>query len=74
MELTSILEAHYDNYHFQEEIVDNQVVFDYMLRDGKANSRNAIKLLGMMGYDDKIIKKAEELANYFLEKGTWETV
>lgn len=74
LELTSILEAYYDNYHFQEEIVDNQVVFDYMLRNGKANSRNAIKLLGMMGYDDKIIKKAEELANYFLEKGTWETV
>lgn len=74
LELTSILEAYYDNYHFQEEIVDNQVVFDYMLRTGKANSRNAIKLLGMMGYDNAIIEKAEELANSFLKNGTWETV
>ena len=69
-----MLERHYDNYHFQEQIVKDEVVFDYRLQSGKAVSRNAIKLLGMMGYSKDIIKKAEELANTFLEKGVWENV
>lgn len=74
LELTHILEQYYDNYHFQEEVVGDQVVFDYTLREGRANSRNAIKLLGMMGYDQKIIEKAEELANTFMQKGVWENL
>ena len=74
LELTQMLERHYDNYHFQEQIVEDEVVFDYSLQSGKAVSRNAIKLLGMMGYSKDIIKKAEELANTFLEKGVWENV
>ena len=74
LELTQMLERHYDNYHFQEQIVKDEVVFDYRLQSGKAVSRNAIKLLGMMGYSKDIIKKAEELANTFLEKGVWENV
>lgn len=74
LELTQMLERCYDNYHFQEKIVENEVVFDYSLRSGKAVSRNAIKLLGMMGYSKDIIRKAEELANTFLEKGVWENV
>lgn len=74
LELTHILEKYYDNYHFQEEVVGDQVVFDYVLRDERANSRNAIKLLGMMGYNQQIISKAEELANQFVEQGVWGTV
>lgn len=74
LELTHILEKYYDNYHFQEEVVRDQVVFDYVLREGRANSRNAIKLLGMMGYNKQIIRKAEQLANQFVEQGVWETV
>ena len=74
LELTHILEQYYDNYHFQEEVVGDQVVFDYTLREGRANSRNAIKLLGMMGYDQKIIEKAEALANTFMNQGVWENL
>ena len=72
LELTHILEKYYDNYHFQEEVVDNEVVFDYQLRNGRSNSRNAIKLLGMMGYDAHIIARAEKMANTFTQKGIWE--
>lgn len=74
LELTHILEQYYDNYHFQEEIKEQEVVFDYALRKGKAYTRNAIKLLGMMGYKEEIIENAEKLANHFLENGTWEQV
>ncbi len=74
IELTHILEHYYDNYHFQEEIKDNQVLFNYQLKKGRAISRNAIKLLAMLGYDAAIIKNAEESANEFLETGNWKTL
>lgn len=74
LELTHILEKYYDNYHFQEEIKDNQVVFDYVLQNGRAYTRNAIKLLAMLGYEKTIIKKAEKSANSFLEKGVWNQI
>lgn len=33
--------------------------------------RNAIKLLGVMGYDPKLIEKAQNMADHFLETGEW---
>ena len=38
---------------------------------GRAVSRNAIKLLGVMGYDPKLIEKAQNMADHFLETGEW---
>ncbi|WP_167956418.1 MutS-related protein [Anaerosporobacter faecicola] len=74
IELTYILERYYSNYHFQEEVVDNDVLFDYRLCNGRAQSRNAIKLLGMIGYKQEIIDQATKAANDFLNTGTWETI
>lgn len=71
IELTAILENHYTNYHFEEQIVDGQILFDYQLRSGRAVSRNAIRLLGIIGYDETIIEAATKAANDFLEKGIW---
>lgn len=71
MELTYILENSYKNYHFQEEVRDKQVVFDYQLRSGRATSRNAIKLLERMEYPNQVIKKADDAATYFLQTGVW---
>lgn len=71
IELTSILEKYYDNYHFEESIVDNRVEFDYRLREGRSTTRNAIKLLGMLGYSNDMIERASEMANYQIESGEW---
>lgn len=71
VELTGLLEAEYDNYHFEEEIVEGDVRFQYRLLSGKATTRNAIKLLGVMGYEEKIISNAEERAEHFLKTGQW---
>jgi DNA mismatch repair ATPase MutS len=71
IELTHILENFYSNYHFQEQIVENNVLFDYKLFEGRAISKNAIKLLGVMGYSNYIIDQAAESANRFLSDGTW---
>ena len=71
IELTHILEEGYDNYHFQEEVNEEAVLFHYQLYPGRAVSRNAIKLLKVMGYDNAIIDKAEQRAEHFLARGEW---
>jgi DNA mismatch repair ATPase MutS len=74
IELTHILENDYSNYHFQERIENNQVLFDYKLYKGKAISKNAIKLLNVMGYSKDIINSAENAAEEFLNKGEWSKI
>lgn len=71
IELTHLLEDCYGNYHFSEEIADNDIYFSYKIREGRATTRNAIKLLGIMGYDNTIIQKAENMAGEFLKVGRW---
>lgn len=71
IELTHLLETEYSNYHFQEEVKENDIHFDYVLYEGRAVSRNAIKLLGMIGYEEKIIKEAEKTAKHFIDTGIW---
>jgi len=71
IELTHILENDFSNYHFQERIEGNEILFDYKLYQGKAISKNAIKLLRLMGYPQNIIQSAEKAAEEFLRKGEW---
>lgn len=71
IELSYILEDVYENYHFEEEIVENDVLFNYLIKDGRATSRNAIKLLEIIGYDKKIIEDAQAAAKKFETTGSW---
>lgn len=71
IELTYILERYYSNYHFNEQVIDNEIVFSYEIHDGRATSRNAIKLLEIIGYDRDIVEKATERANDFINTGVW---
>ena len=71
IELTHMLENEYSNYHFQEEIQENDILFNYELYHGRAVSRNAIKLLSIIGYDKEIIENAEQTATHFLKTGEW---
>lgn len=71
IELTHILEGWYENYHFGEEVRDEDVAFSYILRKGRASSRNAIRLLEMMGYGEEIVRGAERAARAFEETGVW---
>jgi len=71
IELTTLLAPYYANYHFTETVRENDVYFPYLLKNGPATSRNAIRLLGVMGYDKELTGKAEETAKRFLESGKW---
>ncbi len=74
IELTYLLENHYCNYHFSEEIEENDISFNYKIMNGRAQTRNAIKLLGIMGYSPDIIKDAENMAENFLKSGVWQAL
>lgn len=71
VELTELLSDCYDNYHFEEEIIEGDVHFPYRLLTGKATTRNAIKLLSVMGYEEAIIENANRRAEHFMETGQW---
>ncbi len=62
IELTYLLEGFYHNYHFEEEIAENDISFSYKIMEGRASTRNAIRLLGIMGYAPDIIEEAEAMA------------
>lgn len=72
IELTGLLEKQYENYHFMEEIRENDVIFSYQLLPGKATTRNAIQLLSVMGYQQDIIRKAEKMAADFVQNSRWQ--
>ncbi|UZQ48769.1 MutS-related protein [Clostridium kluyveri] len=71
VELTYILERYFENYHFQEKIVNDKILFDYKIHNGRATTQNAIKLLGILGYNHNIVKKAQEKALKFVQQGIW---
>ncbi len=62
VELTGILADLYDNFHFEEEVTNEDVTFAYRLLKGPARTRNAIKLLKLMGYPELLTQQAEKRA------------
>ena len=71
IELTELLSNEYNNYHFSEEVSNDDVMFSYKLKEGAASSRNAIKLLSILGYDDDVVRKASKRADDFINDGSW---
>lgn len=57
-EIAETLEGKFSNYHFEEKVNDNDIEFDYILKQGIAKSKNAIKLLGFFDYPNDIVENA----------------
>ena len=72
IELTSILDGKYHNYNFCETITDKSISFDYKIKEGPSTSRNAIKLLKYLAFDDKIITDANDRVSYFTKNQKWQ--
>ena len=73
-ELTDILAGRLDNYHFSEIIENGSIRFTYRLEAGAARSRNAIALLKMLGFDEKITADAFEEAGKFEKTKVWSRI
>ena len=71
IELSYILDGIYTNYHFSEDVREKKVIFDYILKKGRATTRNAIRLLDMLGYDPKLVEDAKNAAVSFEQNGVW---
>ena len=72
IELAHILENCYNNYHFEESVTEDDVVFDYKIHDGYSKTRNAIKLLSVLGFDSNIVNGAKNMAASFEKNGLWD--
>ncbi|XZI74706.1 MutS-related protein [Clostridium perfringens] len=70
MELTQILET-YENYHFSETVTEDGVIFDYKLKKGPSNTRNALKLLKAMNFNKEIVYLSNQVYNNFIETEKW---
>lgn len=71
IELTEIAGEVYTNYHFRESIEDGEVLFDYKIHNGPSQTRNAIKLLEIIGYPESVTARANGLAEHFTEAREW---
>lgn len=71
IEMADLLREDYDNYHFEETIEEGNIIFPYRLLPGKTSTKNAIRLLELMGYEETITKNAAKCAEQFLKTGRW---
>ena len=62
IELADLLAGEYELYHFCEQIEQNRLHFDYLLKQGKLKHRNAIRLLEIEGYPKDVIAEAISIA------------
>lgn len=60
VELSTLLENTYNNYHFNESIQENSIFFDYKIKPGKANTRNTIELLRITQFPIDIYQRAQQ--------------
>jgi hypothetical protein len=61
-ELQQLLGDSFDMFHFRDQVVDGVYGFDYVIRPGPAQSRNAIRLLELRGYPAPVVAEAERIA------------
>lgn len=72
IELCELLKQDYQMLHFTESITeDGRVEFDYKLRTGPTRTRNAIKLLAALGFEQGLIDKANARANLYGGNEKW---
>jgi DNA mismatch repair ATPase MutS len=71
IELAAILSGLYDNYHFQEELKDRSIHFDYKLRPGPSHTRNALLLLHAFDFPDHVVREAMEMVASFEREHRW---
>lgn len=64
-ELADILKDYYDFFYFSEDVNSSEgLSFDYKLKQGVSQTKNAIKLLKYIGYPDEIIENSFERAEH----------
>jgi DNA mismatch repair ATPase MutS len=58
IELVQMLADTYEPYHFEETVHPDGLTFDYQIRPGQAQTRNAIALLEASGAPAEVVSRA----------------
>jgi DNA mismatch repair ATPase MutS len=58
LELLELLNGTYAMHHFREQVGDDGLTFDYLIRPGASSTRNAIALLQVMQYPESLVADA----------------
>lgn len=58
MKLVDLASPFTRNYHFETRYEDGTIIFDYLLKEGRAQTSNAIKMLAYLDFPKEIITKA----------------
>ncbi|KYG75459.1 MutS-related protein [Roseivirga echinicomitans] len=70
LELVDYLKNQYDLYHFSENVENDEINFDYKLKEGKLRNTNAIKILAANGYPKAVISEAYNMVSTLKQKGS----
>lgn len=72
LELTDKLSIKYCNYHFREQIINDEITFDYLIKKGSSQTKNAIELLRITEFPNDVYTRAlqntKDLANQIQSK------
>ncbi len=60
-ELAKCLKREYDGYHFESELTDKGIKFDYMIKKGFGQGSNAIDLLSCYDFPREVVENAKKL-------------
>ncbi|MCX2452601.1 hypothetical protein OQX61_15090 [Pedobacter sp. PLR] len=60
LELANLLSPEYSLFHFAEEVAHGGYVFDYKIKAGVLQTKNAIRLLELFGYPSVVINSANQ--------------
>lgn len=60
LELANLLSPEYSLFHFAEKVENGRYVFDYKIKTGVLQTKNAIRLLELFGYPEEVINSANQ--------------
>lgn len=63
LELTKLVGNLYECYYFSERMEAKGLNFDFKLKRGVSQNRNAVKLMKYLGYPEEIINGTNEIVN-----------
>ncbi len=69
LELAGELNGMFRMCHFSEMVEEDRFFFDYRLKPGPCNTRNAIRLLELEGYPQTIVSEARNIARRLEQAG-----
>lgn len=71
IELCELLGGTYALYHFSERMEHGEIRFDFRLRPGPSRTRNAVGLLGVMGFPKALTENALRRIEAYEKTGNW---